>query len=95
MAQTNDVFKAAGFNTLDDLKAKYSHLHDPKNPADSLNLFISYRILPRLQYLADLAVTQSVETKAPLEVISVKLKTGNILLNEETFNGVLRKRNTS
>lgn len=89
LAQTNDVFKAAGFNTLDDLKAKYSHLHDPKNPADSLNLFISYRILPRLQYLADLAVTQSVETKAPLEVISVKLKTGNILLNEETFNGVL------
>lgn len=89
LAQTNDVFKAAGLNTLDDLKAKYSHLHDPMNPADSLNLFVSYRILPRLQYLADLAVNPSLETKAPLEVISVKLKTGTILLNEETFNGIL------
>lgn len=88
LAETNDVFKAAGLNTLDDLKAKYSHLHDPMNPADSLNLFVSYRILPQLQYLADLAVTPSLETKAPLEVISVKLKTGNILLNEETFNGI-------
>lgn len=89
LAQTNDVFKAAGINNLDDLKAKYSHLHDPLNPADSLNLFVSYRILPKLQYLADLAVNPSLETKAPLEVISVKLKTGNLLLNEETFNGIL------
>lgn len=91
LAQSDEVFKAAGFNTLDDLKARYSHLKDPMNPADSLNLFVSYRILPRLQYLADLAVSQSLETQAPLEVISVKLATGTILLNEETFNGVLEK----
>lgn len=89
LAQSNEVFKAAGINTIEDLKAKYSHLHDPMDPADSLNLFVSYRVLPKLQYLADLAVTPSLETKAPLEVISVKLKTGTILLNEETFNGVL------
>jgi len=91
LAQTNEVFKAAGINSLADLKAKYSHLNDPLNPADSLNLFVSYRVLPRLQYLADLAVSSSLETKAPLEVISVKLVTGNILLNEETFNGILEK----
>lgn len=91
LAQTDEVFKAAGFNSLDDLKAKYSHLKDPMNPADSLNLFVSYRIIPKLQYLADLAVSQSLETEAPLEVISVKLATGTILLNEETFNGVLEK----
>lgn len=89
LSETNEVFKAAGINSLADLKAKYSHLNDPLNLADSLNLFVSYRILPKLQYLADLAVTPSLETKAPLEVISVKLATGNILLNEETFNGVL------
>ncbi len=91
LTQTNEVFKAAGINSLADLKAKYSHLHDPMNPADSLNLFVSYRILPKLQYLADLAVSQSLETKAPLEVISVKLAAGTILLNEEIFNGVLEK----
>ena len=91
LSETNEVFKAAGINNLEDLKAKYSHLNDPLNPEDSLNLFVSYRILPKLQYLADLAVSPSLETKAPLEVISVKLATGNILLNEETFNGVLEK----
>ena len=89
LAQTDDIFKAAGINNLNDLKAKYSHLNDPMNPADSLNLFVSYRVLPKLQYLADLAVSSSLETKAPLEVISVKLAGVKILLNEETFNGVL------
>jgi len=91
LSETNEVFKAAGINTLEELKTKYSHLKDPMNPADSLNLFVSYRILPKLQYLADLAVTPSLETKAPLEVISVKMTTGTILLNEETFNGILEK----
>lgn len=91
LTQTNEVFKAAGINNIEDLKAKYSHLNDPTNPTDSLNLFVSYRVMPKLQYLADLAVSQSLETKAPLEVISVKLATGTILLNEETFNGVLEK----
>ncbi|HEX8014926.1 MAG TPA: fasciclin domain-containing protein, partial [Flavobacterium sp.] len=91
LTETNEVFKAAGINSLADLKAKYSHLDDPLNPEDSLNLFVSYRVLPKLQYLADLAVSPSLETKAPLEVISVKLATGKILLNEETFNGVLEK----
>jgi uncharacterized surface protein with fasciclin (FAS1) repeats len=89
LAQTNDVFKAAGLNTLDDLKAKYSHLHDPMDPKDSLNLFVSYRILPKLQYLADLAVTQALETKAPLEVISVKLIKSDLWLNQEVYNGIL------
>ncbi len=91
LTQTDDVFKAAGINSIADLKAKYSHLGDPTNPQDSLNLFVSYRVLPRLQYLADLAVTQAVETKAPLEVIGVKLSKDTLLLNEETFNGILEK----
>lgn len=91
LTQTNETFKAAGINNLDDLKAKYSHLKNPLDPADSLNLFVSYRILPKLQYMADLAITQSAETKAPFEVLSVKLDKGTILLNEETFNGVFEK----
>lgn len=94
LAQTNDVFHKAGFDNLNDLKAKYSHLHDPMDLKDSLNLFVSYRILPRLQYLADIAVNPALETKAPLEVISAKLELDKILLNEEVFNGVLEKGST-
>ncbi len=90
-AQTNDVFKKAGFNNLADLKTRYSHLNNPSDLKDSLNLFVSYRIMPRLQYLADVAVNPALETKAPLEVISSKLDKDKILLNEEVFNGVLEK----
>ena len=88
LAQTDAVFQEAGFNTLEDLKARYSHLDDPTNPLDSLNLFVAYRIIPDLDYLADLASSQVVLTKAPLEVISVKLASDSLILNEETFNGI-------
>lgn len=91
LAQTDDVFISAGINNLADLKLKYSHLNNPLDVKDSLNLFVSYRIIPKLQYLADLAITQAVETKAPLEVISVKLNKDTLLLNQEIFNGVLEK----
>lgn len=91
LAQTNDVFEEAGFTTLEQLKNRYSHLNNPLDLKDSLNLFVSYRILPRLQYLADIAITPSLVTKAPLEVISAKLSKDTILLNEDVFNGVLEK----
>lgn len=101
LAQTNEVFdnirwaRAPGdtivLNTLDNLKARYSHLNDPKNLNDSLNLYVSYRLLSGLQYLADISVSPALVTKAPLEVISAKLSKDTILLNEDVFNGILEK----
>ncbi len=91
LAQSDEVFQAAGFNTIEDLKERYSHLGDPMNPQDSLNLFVSYRILPKLLYLADIVITPALETKAPLEVISTKLDGETLKLNEDVFNGVLEE----
>lgn len=91
MAQTNEVFSAAGFTTLDDLKAKYATTADPLNPEDGLNLFVQYHVLPKLNYLADLATTPIFETKAPLEVISSSLIKDVIYLNRDVFNGVLEE----
>ncbi|MEN9908504.1 MAG: hypothetical protein RLZZ540_1653 [Bacteroidota bacterium] len=101
LAQTNDVFENTTWknpsgttiklNTLDNLKQRYSHLNNPLDPKDSLNLFVSYHIVPRLQYLADIAVSSALETSAPLEVISAKLEDDTILLNQEVFNEVLEK----
>lgn len=91
LAQSNEVFEAANLGTLDKIKQRYSHLDSPTNPADSLNLYVQYRILPSLNYLADFATTPVFVTKAPLEVISSKLIGQNILLNEDVFNGVLEK----
>jgi hypothetical protein len=61
------------------------------NPADSLNLFVQYHVLPKLNYLADLATTPVFETKAPLEVISTKLIKQDIYVNRDVFNGVLEE----
>lgn len=102
LAQTNEVFDHTKWydpvlkdsivlNTLENLKRRYSHLGDPKKLNDSLNLFVSYRLLPGLQYLADIAVSPALVTKAPLEVISAKLSKDTILLNQDVFNGVLEK----
>lgn len=87
-------------NTLENLKRRYSKplegqtVADPTDPADSLNLYVSYRVLPRLQYLADIAITPALETKAPLEVITAKLDGDDLVFNEEVFNGVLEEGST-
>jgi uncharacterized surface protein with fasciclin (FAS1) repeats len=97
LAQTNQVFEAANLGTIEKIKARYSkpidatHPADPTNPADSLNLFVQYHVLPKLNYLADLATTPVFETKAPLEVISSKLVGDVIYLNRDVFNGVLEE----
>ncbi len=57
LAQTNAVFEAANLGTLDKLKARYSHLDEPTNPVDSLNLYVQYRVIPGLNYLSDFATT--------------------------------------
>ncbi|MGQ7946865.1 fasciclin domain-containing protein [Flavobacterium sp. WC2509] len=88
LAQSNDVFTKAGFSSLQDLKNRYSKGTDPMNPADSLNLFVQYHVLPNLNYLSDMATTPTFLTKAPLEVISSQLDKQSILLNHDIFNGV-------
>ncbi|PJJ10479.1 putative surface protein with fasciclin (FAS1) repeats [Flavobacterium sp. 1] len=88
LGESNAVLNKAGFNTLEDLKKRYSHLKDPTNPADSLNLYVQYHVLPNLIYLSDMAITPVFETKAPLEVISSQLDKQSILLNHDIFNGI-------
>lgn len=100
LAQSNEVYNKTKWtdpktkvvitlNTLENLKKRYSHLGDPTNAADSLNLYVQYHVIPKLNYLADFAVTPVFETKAPAEVISSKLIGGEIFLNRDTFNGIL------
>ncbi len=84
-------------NTIENLKRRYSKpvgtatVADPTNPADSLNLYAAYRVLPGLKYLADIVTTPALVTQAPLEIISTKLDVETILLNEDEFNGVIEK----
>jgi uncharacterized surface protein with fasciclin (FAS1) repeats len=89
IAQTNEVFAAAGIADYNALKAKYSTTGDPRNKSDSLYLFVAYRVFPELAYLSDIVASASHATLAPLEVTTSQLEGETVLLNNDFFNGKL------
>jgi len=88
MAESDSVFKAAGFNTFADLQARYFKSgSDPKTIKDSLHLFFDYHIIFGVQYLADMGLATSYNTFAPSEIISISKSGKLVLINDVTFNG--------
>lgn len=91
-AQTDESYKKAGIDSYLELEEKYSSTGDPSNTNDSLNLYMAYHIvMDELLYLGDLALSQALLTKAPSEVITIKMNGDSVLLNEILFNGELEK----
>jgi uncharacterized surface protein with fasciclin (FAS1) repeats len=89
---TNSVYNLIGINSFEDLKAKYCNTGNPKDRYDSLYLYMAYHILDySLKYVADLVTESSHLTFAPLEVITIRLKSDSVLINEDTFYGKLEK----
>ncbi len=95
LAETNKALADTNITSYAALKAKYCNTGNPKNPLDSLNLFVAYHILPDVKYLADIVTTSSHETLAPLEVLTDKLGDNNkVLINDDqysTINGVVHE----
>jgi len=87
-AEPDSVFEANGIHSYDDLKEKFSNTGNPKDPNDSLHLFVDYHIVNRANYLADIVTVTSYSTWAPLQAITVKYSNDSILLNDDVFNGV-------
>ncbi|RYE36712.1 MAG: fasciclin domain-containing protein [Sphingobacteriaceae bacterium] len=87
-AETDSTFKAAGINSYADMQRRYSATGNPKNPADSLYLFMAYHTTIDIRYLADVISSPSIATLAPQEVITTSINGQSILLNETTFNGI-------
>jgi uncharacterized surface protein with fasciclin (FAS1) repeats len=90
IAQHDSVFQAAGFKDYDALKNKFSNIN-PKDPADSLNIFMQYRILNSINYVADLVSQPAHLTRAPLEVMLISLNQDTVKINEETFADSLER----
>lgn len=87
IAETNQALSDSGYTSYAKLKTKYCNTGDPKNPADSLNLYVAYHILPDVKYLADIVMASSHETKVPLEVITDKLIDGKrVLINDDEYS---------
>jgi len=87
IAQTDSVFKLAGFNTYAAVQAKYSNTGNPKTPTDSLHLFMDYHILYGAKYLADVIQQTAQPTLAPAQVLTIKLSGQTVLINDDYFNG--------
>ncbi|MNK00872.1 Fasciclin domain protein [compost metagenome] len=91
IAETDEVFKAAGINSYAALKAKFSNTGNPKLATDSLHLFLDYHILYEAKYLADIITSSAHNTLAPLEVLTSKLAGETAMMNDDTFNGVYER----
>ncbi|HEY8658674.1 MAG TPA: fasciclin domain-containing protein, partial [Hanamia sp.] len=88
IAETNKDFADSGFASYTALFNRLSTTGNPKDPTDSLHIYVAYHILPEAKYLADIASASSHATLQPLEVISSKLVGEKIILNDLDFNGV-------
>lgn len=90
IAESDSVLNAAGYADVDALKARYSKTGNPlNNPADSLWLFMAYHIWPELSYMSDISLLPTHNTLAPSEITTSQVVGTDILLNNDTFNGVL------
>ncbi len=88
LTETNQALADSGITSYDVLFAKLSNTGDPKNPLDSMHIYIAYHIIPDARYLADIASASSHFTLQPLEVLSSKISGEKVLINDLDFNGV-------
>lgn len=90
MAETNKALSDTGITSYTALKAKYSQKNNPKDPADSLHLYVAYHIITDANYLADLVSSPSHPTLAPLEVLSSSMDSAKtkVLINDIVFNNI-------
>lgn len=85
-AVPDEVLKADGINSVADIGERYKK---ETIPADSaLYLYMMYHILPvQYRFVNDLVAAKAVPTLAPSEVLTVKTKGNQILINDDIFAG--------
>ena len=91
IAESNTALADSGITSYAALKAKYSQTGDPSNSKDSLNMYVSYHILPGLKYLADIIGSSAHQTLLPQEVVSAKFESQKVLINDDVFNGIYER----
>ncbi len=88
LAESDSVLKLAGYPNYAALVTRFNNTGNPRNPNDSLYLWVAYHALTNIKYLADIVSAPSHPTLAPLTVVTQTLNGETILLNQATFNGV-------
>lgn len=88
LAEKDKTYIDSGIVNYAALKEKYSNTGNPKNPNDSLYLYVAYHILPDIKFLADIVISTSHETMAPLEVITNKFINNKVLINDDSYSTI-------
>ncbi len=88
LTETNKALADSGFTSYAALFNRLSNTRNPRNPSDSLYIFVAYHIIPEAKYLADIASGSSQFTAQPLEILSTTLDGQTVLINDLEFNGV-------
>jgi uncharacterized surface protein with fasciclin (FAS1) repeats len=88
LAESDSVLRVAGINSYTDLVRKYNKTGNPRNPEDSLYLYVAYHVLPGIKYVADIVSAPSHPTLAPLNVVTAELSGQLVLINQAIFNGI-------
>ena len=91
MATSDAVYNSIGIPDYTTLRATYCKTNDPKDPKDSLHLYVGYHILDGLKFTADLLATKSYSTLTPNQVISISKNLDTVLINEFFINNKLEK----
>ena len=86
IAEKNQTYRDSGILNYADLKDKFCNTGNPKNALDSLHLYVAYHIIPDVKYLADIVISNSQATLAPLEVLTDKLQGDTVLINDDSYS---------
>lgn len=88
-AETNTALKAAGFDTYEELFARYCNTGNPTNPADSLNLYVGYHITPQALYFVDIINPVKLPTFSIVSISTLGKGDSEVVINEIEFDGKL------
>jgi uncharacterized surface protein with fasciclin (FAS1) repeats len=86
LAETDQALKDSGFTSYTSLFNRLSNTGNPKNPLDSLHIYVAYHIIPDVKYLADIATSSSQTTVQPLEILSTSISGQTVLINDLVIN---------
>ena len=82
----NSAYTDESINSFNDLKEKYSHLGNSSDSLIGLGLYVAYHILDHQSYITDLQASESHETMAPSEVITIRTVGTIVKINEDNFD---------
>ncbi|HPR30763.1 MAG TPA: fasciclin domain-containing protein [Prolixibacteraceae bacterium] len=84
-AVSDEVLKADGIRSFDELKLKYQTEERP----NGLYLYMAYHILQdQYHFVSDLISSKTVATKAPSEVLTIRTSGTDVLINDDYFAGI-------